>query len=57
MRKGTRKFEQLKSLEKSTKTEELRSNQHLAEKKFCPECGVKLLEENIAYCPNCGFKF
>ena len=25
--------------------------------KFCPECGVKLDNENFKFCPECGYKF
>jgi DNA-directed RNA polymerase subunit RPC12/RpoP len=56
MRKGTRKLEQEISSEKKTKTRESRSNQHPVETKFCPECGIKLEGEDVAYCPACGYK-
>jgi DNA-directed RNA polymerase subunit RPC12/RpoP len=56
LRKKTNEFERNESPIQPPKQKELRSSQHLDEIKFCPECGVKLDENNIAYCPACGHK-
>ena len=56
MRTGTRNLEQGNVSTKSIKTKEINNEQPSIETKFCPECGIELEEENITYCPACGYK-
>jgi hypothetical protein len=46
-----------KKVEEEPKSKETKKKNKAKSPKHCPDCGVKLEEEDLNFCPNCGNKF